>query len=555
LSLPDETDPQVQKTFRDAYLQGEPFTDNPVLPDDLETLSEAWLNRWAEWVAAGRPDIPESEQLSEARLDFVPAKHPRNPKTGKFVERGFNVPDAAPDFGELSTKDTLAYLDSQGENIDAVLQPGSGVTVDGVPNNAEKIDDIPDDPDSANPGIADDAIDYTLGEKVEEQYLGASFSDPNSDVDAFVDDLEYGDIVSVNGDAVRVQGTLNNQTEFLYSDGDEAKEASTYTDDVRAVDTSISGADVTDNLLGLPVPESDRDTRLPDAAFEQLRQGDIIAIDGTRASVLTSDRESLEVDFGDGVEEVNPDNKTIESVDTRYDFDEVTPDNLPSETNRDIGNVPDDYGDIAQEAQRILESSRSERQTVRQIEELASDATDVGMDFSDFTPAQAAEAAAGISAVLEREGSLPETLDKVQSGLRPADKQKRNSPLAVTTRVGGEDDVINISVSKFTEDNVSSLNEKGWLTGDQPRDVMVHELGHALHHTREKEGSGNGMTNPAPIDSVTENEIEEVMSDYAAHSFPEFVAEGYVERLTQGGIEETEMNLPELLDYALGEDQ
>jgi hypothetical protein len=149
LSLPDETDPQVQKTFRDAYLQGEPFTDNPVLPDDLEALSEAWVNRWAEWIAAGRPDIPESEQLSRERLEFIPAKHPRNPKTGKFVERSFNVPDDAPDFGEMSTKDTLGYISDNGGDLDStVFNPDSAVTVDGIPNDATGLDDIGEGEDS-----------------------------------------------------------------------------------------------------------------------------------------------------------------------------------------------------------------------------------------------------------------------------------------------------------------------------------------------------------------------------------------------------------------------
>jgi hypothetical protein len=152
LSLPDETDPQVQKTFRDAYLQGEPFADNPVLPDDLETLSEAWVNRWAEWIAAGRPDIPESEQLSRERLEFIPAKHPRNPKNGKFVERSFNVPDDAPDFGDMNTADTLGYISENGGDLDStVFDSESAVTVDGIPNDATGLNDIGDgDIDDSN---------------------------------------------------------------------------------------------------------------------------------------------------------------------------------------------------------------------------------------------------------------------------------------------------------------------------------------------------------------------------------------------------------------------
>jgi len=37
--------------FTDANLATGPFSDIPVLPDDLEALTEAWVNRWAEWIA------------------------------------------------------------------------------------------------------------------------------------------------------------------------------------------------------------------------------------------------------------------------------------------------------------------------------------------------------------------------------------------------------------------------------------------------------------------------------------------------------------------------
>jgi len=136
--------------------QSQPFSDIPVLPDDLETLTEAWLNRWAEWVAAGRPEISDDAALVQprifAQLDWNPALHPRDPDTGQFVERSFGIPDSAPNFDELNQKETLQYLALEGEEISPILDPQSDVTVDGVPNDATDIGDIPEDPEGeANP--------------------------------------------------------------------------------------------------------------------------------------------------------------------------------------------------------------------------------------------------------------------------------------------------------------------------------------------------------------------------------------------------------------------
>lgn len=136
---------------------GKPFSTVPVLPDNLQNLTKAWLIRWAEWVAAGRPEITQNSLLSE---NFNPALHPRDPETGKFVERPFNVPDDIPDFGSDSPAEILQFLSDEGEDIDAILDPESGVTIDGVPNDATSIEEIPDDPDEANPDIETTEIEW-----------------------------------------------------------------------------------------------------------------------------------------------------------------------------------------------------------------------------------------------------------------------------------------------------------------------------------------------------------------------------------------------------------
>lgn len=129
-------------------INADPLADIPVLPDNLRVLTPAWLIRWAEWVAAGRPDV-EAQQTTNTLYvirgnDWNPALHPRDPRTGKFVERGFSLPNDAPEFDSMGVKGTLEYLDEQGEDIDSILDPESGVTIDGVPNDATSVDDVPD---------------------------------------------------------------------------------------------------------------------------------------------------------------------------------------------------------------------------------------------------------------------------------------------------------------------------------------------------------------------------------------------------------------------------
>jgi len=46
----------------------------------------------------------------------------------------------------MGVKGTLEYLDEQGEDVDAILDPESGVTIDGVPNDAEGIDELGSSP-------------------------------------------------------------------------------------------------------------------------------------------------------------------------------------------------------------------------------------------------------------------------------------------------------------------------------------------------------------------------------------------------------------------------
>jgi len=113
----------------------EPFANNPVVPTGIEELTPAWLIRWAEWVAAGKPEIPEDEALA-----WNPALHPRNPENGKFVERPFNVPDDMPDLSDSSPVEILGFISDTGGDVDAVLN--SDISIDGVPDDINTLSEL-----------------------------------------------------------------------------------------------------------------------------------------------------------------------------------------------------------------------------------------------------------------------------------------------------------------------------------------------------------------------------------------------------------------------------
>jgi|APHM01.1.fsa_nt_gi hypothetical protein len=180
-----------------------PFADIPVLPDNLQTVSEAWLNRLAQWYAAGKPEIPPDERLAQydnqrryetlvelgqqfAHLDFDPALHPRNPENGKFIERPFDLPDGVPDFADSSTKQTLEAISDDPEGrrklLDTIFDPESDIEAEGVPTEAREVADVPDQPDTSPAQEAMREQGVVLGDPQELRRSEADRVEPLEDV-------------------------------------------------------------------------------------------------------------------------------------------------------------------------------------------------------------------------------------------------------------------------------------------------------------------------------------------------------------------------------------
>jgi hypothetical protein len=171
---------EVQAAFDDftnvdvsASLTGDNdlFDDNPIIPDGTTTITVPLLKQWAAWVAAGRPEV-------EALRQWNPALHPRNPETGQFVERSFDVPES--DIDVIQSGDPaklLGFISDTGSrsDIEAVLQDDA-VTVDGIPDDINTNRDLKNyisdtDPEDRIPPSAR-VDDSGTAEMFDEEFVG-----------------------------------------------------------------------------------------------------------------------------------------------------------------------------------------------------------------------------------------------------------------------------------------------------------------------------------------------------------------------------------------------
>jgi len=123
----------------------------------------------------------EPETVYRIRANFDPIKHPRDPRTGKFVERPYPVPD---EISGLDTKQIIGELAATNDNFDEMVE---GIAVDmpsddDGPNVPTEIKELVDDPSAGSGGSIDDIepLEY--------------------------DDISEGDRIRVNGQKATVRG-------------------------------------------------------------------------------------------------------------------------------------------------------------------------------------------------------------------------------------------------------------------------------------------------------------------------------------------------------------
>jgi len=144
------------------------ITDVPGIDQRPDRITRDLLVSWVRWTVA----TSELDELA----NWNPALHPRDDE-GKFVERGFDVPDGLgrDEISETPTSEVLQKLASKGADVEAVLTDPN-VRIDGIDDSVGSVKDLGDGrgdiPDNAREKVAgyelteasDDALRWTGGE-------------------------------------------------------------------------------------------------------------------------------------------------------------------------------------------------------------------------------------------------------------------------------------------------------------------------------------------------------------------------------------------------------
>ena len=206
-----------------------PLSHIPNVPDDPDRLTRAMLQEIVRWkagqaaedkegltVSVGRQFDGEASRAVQAGSEFSrhfnPSLHPRNPDSGKFVERPFDFDLDQRTLDNTPTPDLLQFLKDEGEPVDQWIA-GDSMSIDGIPNDAEGLDDARDkirergvpDPDEVGQVDPDDLPDGAIGPVLsDEEQADLSVGDVVTYEDDFGEDV-VGRITQREGDRMTVE--------------------------------------------------------------------------------------------------------------------------------------------------------------------------------------------------------------------------------------------------------------------------------------------------------------------------------------------------------------
>lgn len=150
--------------------------------DDAEALSNDDVDRIADSVVEA--------------LDFTPTLHPRDPRTGKFVERPYSVPD---DIAGMDTGDIIGELAAANDDFAEQVE---GIAVDlpgdddgsAVPTEIQELIDTPDA--GAGGSVADieslSIDDVSEGDRIRVDGMPATVTSKNEPMGPLGPDMEIG---------------------------------------------------------------------------------------------------------------------------------------------------------------------------------------------------------------------------------------------------------------------------------------------------------------------------------------------------------------------------
>jgi hypothetical protein len=185
-----------------------------------------------------------------------------------------------------------------------------------------------------------------------------------------------------------------------------------------------------------------------------------------------------------------------------------------------------------QQVDEILKSEQADWKKGEELKDLTEEATGLNVRYDDFSPEQAADATRSFSALSD--AGETDGLNGITSGLSEGTKSgSPNAALAYKPQTKS----IEIKPEYFNEKQAQEWEDGGHLAGGSIEHLVSHEVGHHQHF----EAHRNGDIDLADIQEYEftpqeRNMVETELSDYAATSPLEFVAESYGVKATGGEL-------------------
>jgi len=197
------------------------------------------------------------------------------------------------------------------------------------------------------------------------------------------------------------------------------------------------------------------------------------------------------------------------------------------------GGDADTQSDVEQRVDEVLESDQADWKKRDELQDVTEEATGISsVRYDDFSPEQAADATRAFSALADADqtdgiSGITSSLSEQTRGSNPnaalAYKPQRNS--------------VEISPEFFSDEQAQEWADDNHLAGDSVNHLVSHEVGHHQHF----EAHRNGDIDMAEVKEYEftpqeRNMVETELSDYAAASPLEFVAESYGVKATGGEL-------------------
>jgi hypothetical protein len=189
------------------------------------------------------------------------------------------------------------------------------------------------------------------------------------------------------------------------------------------------------------------------------------------------------------------------------------------------GESDTDVESQTQQIDEIVSSDQADWKKRDELQDFVTEETPIdSARFDNFTPEQAATASKSL--VKMDEGDQLENLSGVVSSLSESTKEASGGTAAHAYKPRRR--TVELSPEYLNEEQAQEWFENNHLAGDSVDHMVAHEVGHHQHYEQDRNGEFD-MSEAADYEMTPqeENMVETELSNYAATSIGEFIAEAY----------------------------